>query len=324
MKTTVFLVIFQVLCAVGSSQNLPLNQLGTSFQRSDLDVRWKAPTNTLPATLWVYRVLPAGFAPGVISNLFALGPFTDKDRTNMFTRASRDPKKARFVSNGRSLEIFPTIGCIEYQDQAAEDMAISEGVPDESQMLRLATDFLPKLGIKTSDLASKPNRSDLLIFSTSRNSVLQNADKTLTTNIYSRGVFLIRSVDGVDFLGTGVRGGCRIDFGNHGKLAKISLLWRKLERDKSLPTATPATIIRWVQDGKSVIAPIRDDFDPIDWSTVKSLTVTNATPYYFGEKSGVMQSVVYPFMALYGTVDTEKQEVPVEIDCPIVADGPVK
>jgi hypothetical protein len=266
--------------------------------------------------------MPAEFAPGVISNLLALGPFTDKDRTNIFTRASKDPKKLRFVSaNGRSLEIFPTIGAIEYQDKDAEDMATSEGVPDESKMLNLTTSYLPKLGIKSSELAKKPNGSDLLAFFTSRNATLQNPDRSFTTNTYSRGVFFVRSVDGIDFLGTGVRGGCRIDFGNHGKISKISLLWRKLERDKSFSTATQEMLVKWVREGKSVVAPIPDDFEPINWSSVKSLTVTNVVPYYFGERSGVLQSMVYPFVALYGTVDTGRTKVPVEIDCPIIQDS---
>jgi len=320
MRAGCLLVFCALACPAALADEPPLNELGTSFQRSDLDVRWRAPSQALPDTLRAYHVSEARFAPEVISNLMALGPFTDKDETNRFLHGSDDPKRVRFaLANGRSLEIFPSIGAIEYQDGAAEQMEVTEGVPAEKEMLDKTRAFLPKLGIKESELATKRNSNDLLVFFTFRQSVLYDkTNQPYTTNIYSRGVYFVRRVDGIDFLGIGTRGGCRIDFGNHGQIARISMLWRKLERNRAYNTVKPETIVKWVQNGKSVLSPLRDDILPFDWSTVKSLTVTNAVPYLFGERSKVIQREIYPFATLYGVVDTGQSNVEVEIECPVI------
>jgi hypothetical protein len=320
MKAGWLLAFPTLACSVALAQEPTLNELGTAFRRPDLDVRWRAPAKALPATLWTYQVSDGRLSPEVVSNLMAVGPFTDKDETNRFLHPSDDPKRVRYaLTNGRSLEFFPSIGAVEYQDSAAEQMEITEGVPAEKDMLEKARAFLPKLGIKESELATKPHSADLLVYFTFRQSVLYDkTNQPYTTNIYSRGVYFIRRVDGVDFLGIGVRGGCRIDFGNHGQIARISLLWRKLERGRAYDTVMPETLIKWVQNGKGVLSPLRDDILPFDWTAVKSLTVTNVVPYLFGERSRAIQKEVYPFATLYGVVDTGQTNVAVEIECPVI------
>jgi len=55
------------------------------IQRTNLLVHWNAPKHPWPKTLWVYHMVPTKFSPTVISNLMALGSFTEKDRTDSNT-----------------------------------------------------------------------------------------------------------------------------------------------------------------------------------------------------------------------------------------------
>ena len=54
--------------------------------------------------------------------------------------------------------------------------------------------------------------------------------------------------------------------------------------------------------------------DPIDWLAVKKVTVKKALPCYFAGSTGT----IFPFLVLFTSVDTGRQIVDVQIECPIV------
>ena len=318
MKTTHVLLPLLTLSLARALGQGALTQLGEPLGPNRLEIRWQA-TNKPPERIWSYRVLPAQWPAAVVSNLMALGPFSEKDATNRFIHRSDDPKRIRFAAGNKSLEIFPTIGGAEYQDSDAEVMEITDGVPPEDTLLALTRAILPKLGIAESELAKKPGTTNLLVYFQYRRAVLYDTNnQPYTTNIYSRGVSFIRCLDGIDFLGIGTRGGCRIDIGNHGKIARISVLWRRLERDKAYEIAGREALIKMLHDGKGVIAPLPEDIEPIDWKAVRSFVVTNATPYYFGERGQVIEHTMYGFITLAGFVESPRGKTDVQIDCPVM------
>jgi hypothetical protein len=174
------------------------------------------------------------------------------------------------------------------------------------------------LGIDPSQLAKKNNSSDLRTYSTYAQAVLYKGlnQPAYATNIHMRGVYFIRSIDGVDFVGTGGRGGCMIEFGHNAKVSSITMSWRKLERDKLYPVATPETLLKWIHEGKAV-CETSPDYD-IDWSSVKNMTINKVTPYYFGEAYSEPQNVSSPFATIEAAIDTGQTNLTVYLHCPIM------
>jgi hypothetical protein len=56
----------------------------------------------------------------------------------------------------------------------------------------------------------------------------------------------------------------------------------------------------------------------IDWPTVKSVKIKKAVPMYYAGNRLAPSDWLYPFAALWTTVDTGNETINVEIDCPIV------
>lgn len=248
----------------------------------------------------------------------ALGSFTDKDRTYSNTNGL-------VFQNGQNLSISYSIGEIEYsRGENYWTTNLANEVPGTNQLFQLTADFLSKLGISPSDLTKTENGKPEIAFYNNVGSVfLQN--NILVTNICAREVSFIRAVDGVEFRpgGNGL-----IDFGEHGRVNKISLSWRSLEHDKSYPAATPEIIIKWIHEGKAVQKRMVDKFGgvtTIDWTTAKGMTVKKAVPHYWGEAfvgerehQPLFPSWVRPFATLWVIVDTGHENIETQIDCPVI------
>ena len=78
-------VLIGACCLATPAADLPRLASGIHFQRTNLVVRWKAPSHPWPKALWVYTVSPTRFSPTVISNLMAIGSFTEKDKKDYGT-----------------------------------------------------------------------------------------------------------------------------------------------------------------------------------------------------------------------------------------------
>ncbi|MGH7989074.1 MAG: hypothetical protein ACREDS_02615 [Limisphaerales bacterium] len=319
MKKSLLSLVIQMICVAGFPQSLPLNG-GIHFQRTNLVVRWKAPKHPWPKTLGVYQMVPTKYSPTVISNLMALGPFTDKDKTDRGTNGMS------FSNTGGHLEISFTMGEIEYarhtRDYSPTDLA--QGVPPTNQLFQLTTNFLPKLGISLSEISKGINgRTKINAFEPFMEYFRNGVG---VTNIEWRGVGFRRAVDGVEFFYDDGHGG--IDFGEHSQVVKIILSWPDLKRDNFYSAAPPKKIIQWICEGRARqkhMLRLDGGETMIDWATVKSLTITKATAYYHGELShgeyatnSVFANCVWPYADLWGMVDTGTTNVEVAIDCPIV------
>jgi hypothetical protein len=317
-------ILLLVLAGVGTTlANAPsLDSLGVAFHPTNLKVIWVAPTNDWPATLWTYRVLPAEFSPAVISNLMEIGSFAEGDRTQRTANPPfNDPRSIRFQSadQGRELGIFPKLGWVYYSDRNADLSQVSEGVPkDEADTLKRAIELLSKLGVDPSELARKPRTSEFDAYYSKKTTVLYKGlgQPAYATNVTMRGVMISRSIDGVKFLGKGARDGCWIDFGNAGKVSQLKLLWRNLEPEELCSVVSPRRIQAWIREGKAVLEPPPgQDFD---WTAIEQITVSKATPSYFGEEAFVGQNCVYPFVTLEAVANIGQTNTTVYLHCPLI------
>ena len=311
-KRILFLLIFQAMGATGFSQSLSLAHLGDRFQRTNLDVRWLA-TNALPHMVWVYRVTPKAFPPDAISNLVAECGFAAKDKK--FSNGDETVYKDRDKFPSRQLGI--SRGGIFYTSLTHYGPTnLAEDVPARSQMAMLTTNFLAGLGISISDIAENTNGApDFRFWEPFKEYYLPGGT---VTNIEFRAVEFSRSVDGATILGSGNAGDGEIFFGEHGKPVRIDLSWRNLERYKLSPTATAETLVNWLRAGRAVQGGIPMNLPPIDWATVKSLTVRQADLCYYAGDRLAPSEWLMPLVSLWTTVDTGQANIDVEIDCPII------
>jgi hypothetical protein len=312
MKKAIVLMLVGISWTTGFSQSLSF-KFGTPFQRTDLDVRWNALSNAFPTSAWIYRLLPNQFSPSAISCLMALGPFTQKDMLRS------NANEILFVKpgNAKNLSLSFHIGAIGYQTlHAYGPTNLAKAVPQMAELPQLTTNFLKEIGISISDIEKKPDGSPNFHFSEPLTEYF--VSNRFITNIAFRTVSFRRSVDGASWTGANTGGDCDVEFGEYGKPSMIWLSWRNLQRYKVYSTATPSLITNWIRHGKAVQNMISMDAEPINWRTIKSLTVTEAKLSYYAGGPFEPSDWLMPFVALWTTVDTGIGKINVEIDCPII------
>lgn len=314
------LTLVGALCLTTPAADLPRLASGIHFQRTNLVVRWKAPSHPWPKALWVYTVSPTRFSPTVISNLMAIGSFTEKDKKDYGTSGMVFAPP----DGSRNLRISFPEGSVEYwSTRGYGPTNLARDVPRRDQLFDLTAELLPKLGISLSEIseASGTGKPKMSFIESPMQYFLGNS---VITNVESSGVRFSRALDGVELGGDGGNG--EIDFGEHGRVTTISLSWRTMERHKLCATATPGTLMKWLREGRAVHQPVIGESGneiTIDWAKVKSLTVRKAQPYYWGEVYPIgarpaFPSLLRPFAALLATTDTGTARLDLAIQCPIL------
>ena len=284
-----------------------------------IEVVWSVPTNHWPSALWVYKVIPQHFAPPVISNLMALGSFTEGDRAKPYKRpAFRDEGLLIFRNKDetRQLVISPYLGWIQYRDEKAraERKEHPQGVPGEEEALGLAVENLRLFGVDRSHLSTKGNTGELRTYKDLRRKSWydKNEGKEIQ-EITSRGIFFIRRTDGIDFSGIGPLGGVCISFANQAKIAELEIVWRGLEPFQLHKTVTAEEAVEAVQRGKAKwTPPLRDS------SRIKRITVTEAMLFYRGAGGEDEQKFVEPFALLATTIENGNTNVVANLEFQIL------
>jgi len=309
-------ILFQMIWTVGFSQSLQLPEnWGEHFRRANLDVRWEA-TNVLPHTVWIYRVLPKAFQPEGISNLVLQCGFTESNiiKSNADFVVYAIPGKFGITHPSKQLQI--SRGCIFFINQTHYGPTnLATDVPEMNQMLRVTTNFLTTIGLNIAKIEKKSDGTPKFEFiEPFKEYCLPNG--TFVTNVEFREVGFGRSVDGAKVLGAAGYGD--IYFGEHGKPIHIDVSWQYFERFKSCPAATPEIIIKWIREGKAMQGGIPMNQPPINWATVKSLTIKEANLCYYAGDRLAPSGWLTPLVSFWTTVDTGQGNVDVEIDCPII------
>lgn len=294
---------------------------GPAFTVQNVSVVWNAPTNRWPTNLWVYKVVPQDFTPGIVSNLMAVGGFTMRDRTHIEGQRPFKDKRLLYFANKertRHLGIFPPLGWLYYRDEKTRLVGKegAKGVPSEAEVLSLALMWLEKLGIDRTQIVTKDDGSELQAYRYVDNrKFFDSAKDEPVSEVILRGVSFVRRIDGVSFTGRGSDGGFTISFANEGKIADMELVWRNLQRHESRKVASPAEIMEHIKQGQSTMVPMT----AVDLSNAKKLTINKVTPYYLGEGGDTPQDFVYPFAALECTLESgDGAKAGIVLKCPII------
>jgi hypothetical protein len=328
MKKLFILISFQLSCTAALSQSQASDEV-VHFQRSNLDIQWKVPKHPWPKTFWTYKAVPTQFSTTVVSNVMALAPFTQGEKrhsdTNGFLAGHTD-------GSYPNLRVSFLAGEIEFNgpEHRYGPTNLAKDVPGTNRLVQLTTNFLPTLGIKLSEVARREN-GELKIGWNNDDHTEYSTGNEIIANIEYRTVGVARALDGIEYPGADTM--CRISFGEHGKVEKLWVHWHSVERDKLYEAATPKQMIQWIREGRAIQPRIMDWHNHtetmIDWSSVKSLTITNIEAKYNGPSfverefshEPLFPAVIYPDAMLSGIVDTGKTKVNVVLICPVVDDS---
>lgn len=314
MKRAIALLLFNSFCAGLFAGNVRFTEPFVTHipARADLDIRWNAPTNGLPQRIWVYHLLPRKLSPEIISNLLVACSFTAKEGTT-------NGDLVIFKNGERQLRLSWPWGIIDYE--MPEDFSITnvvKNVPGTNEAVKLAKQFLPKVGIPIADIAKGANGSQPEFYPAE----LGGTYSVGTNAIYkldSCEVHFSRVVDGIEFVSIGTGGEGQIKFGGGGKVVRILITWRNMEREKQYATFTPEAMIKLIRGGKAIYGGVSEEFGEFDWHKVKSVTVKKITPlYYAGGNRYAPTDWLKPYACLVATVETDRGNTDVEIDTPII------
>jgi hypothetical protein len=322
MKRFIVLFLFLENVTAGLSQALPFPYGGIIPQYTNVDVRWKASKHPWPKELWTYQMIPTKFSATTVSNLISLGGFTGKDRW-YFTADG-----ISYSAADRNLRISYAEGEIEYNGGRPHysETNLAKDVPGTNQLFQLTTNFIPKLGIDTSEIP-KTKGGRFQIRSSEPSHTFYSIGETTITNVEFRSASFGRLIDGVECDHT--VGSCTISFGEHSQINGLSLYWRNVQRDKHYSAITPDQIVQWIRSGKIALPKgayiLGGNSAPIDWSAAKRITVNDATAHYWGEfflgereHQPIFPSSVAPYAILDSTVDFGKTKLNVKILCPVI------
>lgn len=328
MKSPAILVII-LISVLSAVADYPTVQEATSHLFTNAVIIWKAPTDTLPQSFWIYqRTLPRIFSETVISNAFVLGSLQQKDFPKSSTKDFYIQEDFPPNWPGAVPDIFgirPNDALLFYQmpGYAADSKRAGVGIPNDKMILAQAWKYARQLGLDTNKMALKSFYTHFC-----------NADdnrSTETNAVCSRGVFLSRQLDGVSFFADDEEGdggeGFFVEFGGNGKIRSYSLRWSDVHRGRVIPMATPQEIIHHIQIHKILVLP---DVNEKDYFTrlqklasTRRVIVTRITPYYFegvfGESPTVdaLSKLITPVAELDAIADLGNSRAVVHMLTPI-------
>lgn len=307
MRILIIWILFQTLCWIsGFGANPRWSGFGTPIPaHTNLEVRWDIPEKTFPPEVWIYRLLPNDFSPSVISNMMSVCSITDRDKI----KQTAEGLGFRKPNGTDELYFYFPSGAIQYEtaERSYSPTNLAVAVPTMSELPELTSNLLKQINIPLSAVTGYFQTDKFNLWEPL---TLYYVGHTTITNIEFRAVNFRRTVDGIPIV---AGDGGRIYFGEHAQLNKFSITWHNMERIKSFLTVSRKNVADFLKDGKAIQGLLPDNVPDIDWSTVKNVSVKKAWPSYYSGKTDLL----YPYLALWATVDTGQGDVDVEIDCPI-------
>jgi hypothetical protein len=242
---------------------------------------WKAPTNDLPKSYWIFKRLPLrSFSATVISNAIVLASLQSKgfpkpSTNNLFYAEDKGPDYPGPIPI--YFNISPKSATISYG--LPHPGTNTSGIPDDNILLQRAWACAVQLGVNPAQVTLKEM--------TYRFNQDENYDD-LPNQVCGRGVFLSRKLNGILFWSSGTEDdsidGFWIEFGSHKQIRAFSLVWPDLKRVELQPAASPQQIINCIWAQKTIVLPNAGEetyFQRIKaLANAKTFTITKITPYY--------------------------------------------
>lgn len=306
MKPQLVCFLMVVLPVLADGQ--PLQQFSERFEcRPECKVTWAA-TNRLPAKVKTFKVVPTAFSPKTISNLLQFASLTPKNRKSPVPSGVFMGKDVSAFGNReetRSLEIVPSQGFVVLvnREVIAGARQASEGVPERNDVLKHALEQLQSLGVNQDEIATNAGKVAPRTLSEETEIFKDKISGNVVTNILARWVWLNRQIEGITVSG---ESGVLFKFGNLGKISELRLTWRKVEPFKELPVPNPEELVKLVKSGKTLVRIGASQ-------PFTSLTITNASLFYWENSGTEPQKYIYPFAVLNAKTDMEGEASSVDL-----------
>ena len=290
---------------------------GLPFNPGTVEIVWTAPTNDWPESLWIYKTVKQQFSPSVVSNLMWLGGFTERDAAKSPIADEIRDKDTLYYTNKertRNLGIYPSVGYIEYYNESAlADMKRApENIPSDEEAFKLAQRHLRLIGVDVSQLARKPNTSELRIYRMkgSRSYFDRKLGERVEKAVDKRGVYFVRWIDGVEFTGLYSGGGAAFEFADDGQIYQLKLNWRNFQPYRLVPFPSREQFVEQIKKGQAIVV------DPIPNGVIK-ITVKNVSPFYQGLAEDSKQPFLFPFADVELELHTAQTNHYLRATCPI-------
>ncbi len=311
--TRLIIVILQVVALAAFAAEPPLRDFCETFKCEACEVLWEAPTNQIPVSVKLLKVIPTKFSSNTVSNLLLMVGLTQKDKKQLARDGVLGEKDVLTYANKedtRHLDIIPSQGAIGLNKDspfAKIPREVPIGVPDDKQALNLALGILEKIGISRAELATDADGKPRL--TVSEGSVIHKDKPTgqIVTNVVDRTIMLSRQIDGIPVWGTA---GVSMKFGNEGKLAYLESTWRAIKPDKDCPVPDAAGFASRIKSGRVLIRSEQVN------TNYKKLTVTKAVLYYWENSGSEPQTYIYPFAVLEAKTDQQGENSNVQLFVP--------
>jgi len=311
------------LVAISTFAELPYVGDLPQFRVNNLSILWDAPTNQLGASLWVYKVVPQTFPVKAVNYLLSLGGFTNRITVPQGLSVANK-------SNTCNLVVIPEQGYVRYWnlfaaanhwDRTNHLVERVIGLPKTNEVEKLGLRVLKQFGIQRKELAQRTD-GHLITFgeNKTRGYYDRGTGHYIDDEVMTRGIFFSRRIDGVNFLGIGVRGGCEVEFANKAKISEINLIWRNYKRYEQYKVASPEAIEHFILSNKSILT--KKNF--VNSIEVKSLIITGIEPAYIGANEFEKQDYLYPFAKVEATAKMGTNDVGISLYCPILTTNRVK
>ena len=332
---TILLILFALFA---NSASVLANRLSFDydsmppFYTPKLNVQWAAPTNALPSTVRVFKVVPCAYSATTVSNLIALGGFRPSDRVKAFNPDYPLPKDAfGFQSTGglRTLVYYPRQGRIDFSDEeafAGPGRGIKvEGVPDETKIFDIALKILPKIGLSTNEMVSNSAGEVRRIFPTGSWGYFDKDRREDVMEIHRRGIGFTRSLDGIE---VDWQRAAFMEFGNQGKLGKLDVHWCAVRPEGIYPVASPHQMVQWIKEGRTAVVSLQGPIGArwVRVADIRKLTITGVQPHYDLRYNFLNNDEppeqVFPYALLTGQAEFgDNDHEQIYLYCPLIAEG---
>jgi hypothetical protein len=291
------------------------------FYAENLQVEWEAATNSLPATVAVFKVVPTWFSPTVISNVMRLAWATSLDRIRPPAGMEPPPRSVYFQSQDQKTNLIfvPFYGVIAVQ--APDDLHAPfdfEKVPDEARAYELTTNILKELEIPIGEVPVREDQQPHITFAAGTFGTPWERHRDTMRAEFGR------QLDHID---------CDlpafwIEFGAHERVWRLELSWPRVQVEKRYPMATGDQIIAWIKEGRARVISLGgcSDSGVVEPGKIQRLAIKGINLRYYSYSPMDIErkpaNRVYPYAVLdaeaeFAQGDTE--DFP--LYCPIVPEG---
>lgn len=249
MRLTFTIIAVQTVLIGGAlAATVPLEKIGEPFYCEKLQVEWRVATNGLPATVTIFKVVPASFSPAVISNMVRLGSFTSAERVRSFLLAMLFPKSLAYRSSDESvsLSIMPSHGLISFSTEG-DFTTSSESVPSQTRAFELGTNILKQLELPAGQLQTGGDQQPRAWFYPGTRGHGDKQTHKLIVEPRSMGVEFRRNLDDIPCDDEHLH----IQFESRERIASLELCWHGVKALKRCPVATKEQIMTWIKDGRA-------------------------------------------------------------------------